>query len=213
MDVALSSRGKQFLSGASEVSGTVPAKGSRTVPVRADVDFAGMLSVVTSVKPGAVVPWKADLTLSVDAPGVGRLALPLSKSGELPVPTVPGVSLKRIEWRKLTLDEAQAVLHVDLKNTNSFVLDLVTLGYDLKLGGQRVAGAKVERATSFGAGKARTLEIPLTLRPIALGLGAFNVLRGEDASYGLAGSIRAETPFGALDLPYAAEGTVPFVTR
>ena len=131
MDVALSSRGKQFLSGASEVSGTVPAKGSRTVPVRADVDFAGMRPVVTAVTPAPLVPWKAALTRSVDAPGVGRLALPLSKSGELPVPTVPGVSLKRIEWRKLTLDEAQAVLHVDLKNTNSFVLDLVSRGYEL----------------------------------------------------------------------------------
>lgn len=211
MDVALSSKGQQFLSGASEVSGVVPAKGLRTIPVRTSVTFAGLLGVLKAVKPGALVPYVADLTLSVDAPAVGKLALPLSKEGELPIPAVPSVSLKRIEWKKLQLDEAQAVFYLDLGNTNSFALDLGRFDYDLSLGGHRVAGAKLAQAESFAAGASKTLGIPFSLRPLDLGLGAFNLLRGKDAGYGIRGSLAVKTPFGRLDMPYSAEGKVPLI--
>ena len=86
---ALSSGGNEFLVGDAPISGRVPARSSRVVTVPADVSFAPLMNAVRGVRPGSVVPWNANLDLSVDAPAAGRLTLPLRRSGELPIPTVP----------------------------------------------------------------------------------------------------------------------------
>lgn len=210
LDYALASKGNKFLEGAANVQGTIPAKGSRTLQVPATVAFNHLLKTVSGIKPGSVVPYTADLGLSVDAPGVGPLKLPLRKEGELPVPTVPSVDLKSVEWKSLDLNKAEAVLHLNIGNNNQFAVDLSSLAYDLALGDKKVAAASVANAARFGAGGSADVSIPISIKPIDLGLGALQMFSGKGGGYKIAGSLTGSTPFGPLTLPYEKTGQTVF---
>jgi LEA14-like dessication related protein len=206
----LSSGGRQFLSGEAEAQGTIPARGSRVIAVPARVPFADLMSVVSSVRPGQVVPYEVDATVGVDAPALGRVEVPVRRSGELPVPAPPVVAVDRIDWETLSWDGATAAMHLSITNANDFPIDLSSLDYALRLAGADIVSTRVNQPTSFRKGQKQSLRVPVEFRPSSLGLAVFNILRGDGADYGLSGSIEAQTPFGPLSLPVNAGGRTRF---
>lgn len=91
VDYALSSGGRRFLDGEADVQGSVPAGGSKTLGVPVRISYLGLINAVKSARPGATIPYKADLGLSVDAPTWGRLRVPMSREGELSIPSAPSL--------------------------------------------------------------------------------------------------------------------------
>ncbi|MCY2951559.1 MAG: LEA type 2 family protein [Planctomycetota bacterium] len=210
VEYSLASGGAAFLTGKAETQGTVPAKATKVFTVPAKVDFAGLLSSVNGITPGAVVPYQAKVTLSADAPGVGVITLPLSKTGELPVPALPSIELSELQWQTLSFDKAQAMLRVKIGNGNQFPAELAKLGMALSLGGHRIGSAEVSKATQFAAGGENTIEIPVAFSPKELGLAAFGLLRGSGSGYRITGAMKLNTAFGAIDMPYEKTGETKF---
>ena len=211
-DYELASGGAAFLTGRAEALGTVPANGTRTVPLRANVSFASLLQALPAVRPGQVVPYEAKMSLSADAPGVGTIALPLSKSGQVPVPAPPAVTVEGVTVRELSLTGAAANVTLGVTNRNAFGVDLQRLGYRLALGGREVASSAVTDSVAFEPGQKQSIEVGFGLSAAELGLGLLNILRGSDAGYELSGTADLGTPFGAVSMPYSSSGTTP-VTR
>ena len=96
VDYALSSQGQKFLTGKADVAGTVPAGGSKTLGVPVRISYLELINAVKGARPGATIPYKADLGLSVDAPVWGAMRVPVSKEGQLSIPTAPGL-LERLK--------------------------------------------------------------------------------------------------------------------
>ena len=211
LDYSLSSAGKEFLSGKAPVQGSIPAKGSQVVPLPAALSFVPALKVLEGVKPGSIVPYEARLKLSVDAPVVGILALPVSHSGSLPIPALPEVHLPQVEWKSLSLDSASAVIHLSVKNTNQFPVDLQKLAFGLSLADAKVGEASFAESVKLEPGGQAALQIPVSISPMSLGLGALNLLRGEGSGYKLEGSMGLGTPFGPLVLPISQGGQTKFL--
>ncbi len=93
MDYGLTSGASQFLSGkASFQDMTIPANGSQMVTLPAQVNLAEVINFVKGVRPGNVMPYAANLNLSVEAPQLGPITLPMSRKGELKVPSIPGTA-------------------------------------------------------------------------------------------------------------------------
>lgn len=213
VDYSLASRGTQFLSGeGTEGAGrSIPAGGKGIYPVTTRIPFADLLTVLSSVKPGAVIPYDANLGLAVDAPAIGRLRIPVSHSDELPIPTVPKVSVGEIKWDELSLTKVAASISLDIENTNDFPLDLTELSYGLSLGGVKVGEAGARNGTTFAPAGEKRLTVPLSFSPLDAGMGLFKMLTGKGGSYEIAGTIKAGTPFGAIDLPYSNQGETKFL--
>lgn len=185
----------------------IPAKSKKTLSLPATLKFKDVVKVLTSFKPGQVFPYKANLGLGLDAPAVGRMSLPLSHEGKLPIPTVPKVALKDVRVDQLSFSDAKVVLDLDVTNTNEFPVDLSKLEYGLNLGGSKVAKSALEGATKFEPGQTNNIQIPLSLSLKDLGLGVFNMLSGSKGSkYELAGNFDVNTPFGPLRMPYSSAG-------
>ena len=89
VDYALSSLGQQFLSGKAEVQGAVPAGGSKNLAVPVRISYLELINAVKGARPGAAIPYTADLGLSVDVPVTGPLRVPMSRQGELSIPSAP----------------------------------------------------------------------------------------------------------------------------
>jgi len=211
VDYGLASSAQQFLTGKADLQGTVPARGSRTVSVPAKVTYLGLLKALKDVRPGAVVPYNAELGLSVDAPAVGALRLPLKKEGKLPVPTAPGVKVTEIKWDQVTLDNVGGRVKLELTNHNQFPVALSKLAYALSLGDVEVANSAIAKPVSFDAGGgAGAVEIPLSFSPKKLGLGFFRMLTGGGSGYKLGGTADMTTPFGPMSLPVSSVGNTVF---
>lgn len=209
---SLTSGGRKFLEGTVTPTGSIPARGKQVIQLPATVQFSSLFATLKGVKPGAIVPYTADFRIGVNAPVLGRLDIPLSKSGELPVPAVPQVELTSLAIGKLSLDQIAASAKLQVKNTNQFPLDLTKLGVSFALGGQEVGGSKLANPVNLPAGQATTLDVPLLFSPRAAGMGLVNLLRGNQIAYKVSGSIDANTRFGRLSLPFSHIGNTA-VTR
>ena len=201
LDYRITQGGRLFLEGDAEFQDGIPARGARTLPLTARVGFAELLQTLQDITPGTILPYEADLGVAVDAPVLG----------ELPVPALPAVSVKNIEWRELSLQKASAVLRLGLGNTNQFPLELARIDYALSLAGAPIASSQLQQALALAPGGEEELELEFTLRPIDLGLSVFNVLTGSSAEYRLTGELAGDSPFGPLSFPLDEQGNAPFL--
>ena len=63
------------------------------------LNYIDLVKAFKDVRPGSVVPYEAVVGLSLDAPVLGRIRLPIDRSGELTVPSIPKAS--EVDWKKL----------------------------------------------------------------------------------------------------------------
>jgi len=75
-----------------------------------------------------------------------------------------------------------------------------------------VGGSKLAKSVSLPTGADVALEIPISFSPRSVGIGLMNLLRGNQISYSVSGSIQAESRFGPLALPFSHAGNTA-VTR
>ena len=87
VDYALASHGQQFLTGKADVQGEVPAKGSKVLGVPVQLSYLELIKAVKGAKPGASIPYTADLGLLVDVPVLGPSRIPMSEEGQIAIPT------------------------------------------------------------------------------------------------------------------------------
>jgi LEA14-like dessication related protein len=208
LDFALASGGQAFVNGQAPMQGVIPASGQQLVTIPTTVGFAGLLQTLQGVRPGAIVPYHATLGLSVNAPALGVVRLPIEKDGELPVPAVPDVSITHIGWKNLSLTSATGEMRVAIGNTNQFPIDVTNIDYGLQLAGFDVArssiGIPAHIAPSAGGELALLLNVPIA----SAGLGLFRALQSGSAPYNFSGTLALGTPFGPLAAPWAKAGTV-----
>ena len=209
---SLASGGKKFLEGTLTPTGSIPAHGKQVIQLPATVPFSSLFAALKGVKPGVIVPYTADFRIGVNVPVLGRIDVPLSKSGEFPVPAVPQVELSSLAIDKLSLEQIKASAKLQVKNTNQFPLDLTKLGVNFALGGHEIGSSKLANSANLPAGQTTTLEVPLSFSPRAAGMGLVNLLRGNQIAYQVSGSIDANTRFGPLSLPFNHVGNTA-VTR
>jgi LEA14-like dessication related protein len=124
---------------------------------------------------------------------------------------VPDVSLALVHWDELTLGQARATLALDVRNTNSFAIELEDLSLGVSLGGTHVADASAVPLDSLAGGESARVNIPISFSPMSLGTAALSLFKGEASSYGLDGLLSLGTPFGPLATPVTRTGTVPFL--
>ena len=211
VDYKLASSDTPFLSGQAELQGTVPAGGKKTVALPAEIRYAGLLEALRQVKPGAVIPYRAELGLSVDVPGVGPQRLPLRKDGQLPVPNVPKIELSEITWDSLGLDETTGRVRLRVVNGNQFAVELARLAGTLSLAGTDVVDVSQVQAVALKPdGGTGEIEIPISFSPRNLGLAVFRMVSGTGSGYRLRGTQSVTTPFGPMSLRFDEAGNTVF---
>jgi LEA14-like dessication related protein len=211
VDYALASASQPFLQGQAPLQGSIPAQGTQTISLPAKVVFVELLKVLQGVRPGALVPYRGTLGLSVDAPVLGSLRLPLEKDGQLPVPTAPDVSIAQVKWQNVSLAGATGVLGLRVANPNSFAFDIASLQYHVRLGNFDLASGGLTNAASLAAGAAQEIGIGVSVSTAQAGLAIVQLLSGQSSTYNLGGALAIGTPFGPLQIPLAVSGQVPFI--
>ena len=208
---SLASGDAPIVSGKADLSGVVPARGSKVITVPATVTFKQLLDTVKTMRPGAVIPFEASLDLIVDAPQLGQIKLPLKKKGKIPIPTTPAVRLTAVKWTKITLTSINAELTVELQNENDFPFELLDMDYSLSLADTSIISARVDQERSLKKEGVEKLVIPIKINPLSIGRAGVAMIRGEGSTYRMKGTMNVKTPFGQLDMPYDRKGNTIFL--
>ena len=99
MDYALSTNDKPLLSGKAKLASIIDAKSSKVITLPATISYLEIAKAFRNIRPGSQIPYEADLGLSADTPVFGTILLPLTRQGQLSVPTIP--KLNEINWEKI----------------------------------------------------------------------------------------------------------------
>jgi LEA14-like dessication related protein len=212
LSYGLSTEGKSFFTGKAAMAGVVEAKGKRVVSLPVEVGYAQAIGAGAGIRPGAVVPYVADLVMSLDTsaaiPGGGRMEFPMRKEGKVAIPIPPKVELTNVKWNGLSLNKAEAVLSLKVSNPNLFGIDVSKLETGVSLAGTRVGKVGTQSAMSLGeGGGAKAVELPMSFSPMDFGLAFFKMLGGASANYELDYTMAGQTPGGPLLLSNKSKGT------
>jgi hypothetical protein len=91
LEYGLTAGSSKVLSDAAPLQGTIPAHQAKTLTLPVSVSILDVVNFTKGVRPGNPIPYSADGKLYVDAPVLGKIGIPIGKSGELSVPSVPGL--------------------------------------------------------------------------------------------------------------------------
>jgi LEA14-like dessication related protein len=211
VDYSLASGGSPFLSGKADIQDEIPAGSAKVVLLPVKIVYMDVIHAIKNIRPGAVLPYEAELGLSVRTPAVGELRVPLHKSGEIPVPAPPDIQVTEIAWRKLDLNQAEGVIRLSATNRNRFPVSLSRFEYALSLADIPVAQSVLSRGVDFPAdGGTGEIEIPISFSPTRLGLGLLKTLMGSGSGYRLQGEWDVNTSYGTIRMPIDKAGKTSF---
>ncbi|KAI5084481.1 hypothetical protein GOP47_0000650 [Adiantum capillus-veneris] len=186
--------------------GTIHSHGSETIKIPVSLIYKDIKDTYDDIQPGEVIPYKVRVELIIDVPVIGRLTLPIEKTGEIPIPYKPDVDVDRIEFEHLSLEETAASLHFKIENKNKFNLGINAMDYTFSLADTTIANATLSKSANIAQCGEGILEVPITFRPKDLGSAVWDIIRGRGAGYSMVGKLEVDTPFGPMHLPFSKEG-------
>ncbi|KAL8160335.1 hypothetical protein V2J09_001872 [Rumex salicifolius] len=201
----IESDGRKLISGLIPDSGTIHAHGSETIKIPVTLIYDDIKSTYHEIKPGSIIPYKVKVDLIVDVPVIGRITIPVEKSGKIPIPYKPDIDLEKIKFEKFSFEETVATLHLKLENKNDFDLGLTSLDYEVWISHVNIGGADLEKSAKIEKQGISHIQLPVTFRPKEFGSALWDMMRGKGTGYSMKGNINVDTPFGAMKLPISKE--------
>jgi LEA14-like dessication related protein len=206
IDYLIDSDGRKLVSGLIPDAGTIHAHGEETVKIPISLVFDDIKTTYKDIQPGTIIPYLVRVVLLVDVPVIGRIKIPLQKSGEIPVPHKPDVDVEKIKFHRFSFEETTATLHLKLENKNDFDLGLNMLQYEMWLGDDSIVSAELTQSAKIEKQGVTTMLVPFSFRPKDFGSAVWDMIRGRGVGYTIKGNIDADTPFGNMKLPISKEG-------
>ncbi|XP_068658933.1 uncharacterized protein [Aristolochia californica] len=202
----IESDGRKLVSGLIPDAGTIHAHGSETVNIPVTLIYDDIKNTYDDIKPGSIIPYRIKMDLIIDVPVIGRITIPLEKTGEIPIPYKPDIDLEKIHFEKFSFEETVATLHLKLENKNDFDLGLNALDYEVWLSDVSIGGAELTKSAKIEKSGISYIDVPISFRPKDFGSALWDMIRGKGTGYTMKGNIDVDTPFGPMKLPISKEG-------
>lgn len=155
--------------------------------------------------------YQLDTEFVVDLPVIGHYTIPVSQSGELPVPKLPAVRLANLQLKSLNLMVAEIVAQVEIDNPNAFDLAFSDFNYQLNINQQPWGQGSVNKGSRIPKKQKGVVAIPFTLNIASLGQAAYRLLMDrQPLQYQLTGEMTLDTGIEmmeALTIPIDDRGT------
>ncbi|KAH9619078.1 hypothetical protein KSS87_001887 [Heliosperma pusillum] len=202
----IDSDGRKLISGLIPDAGTIHAHGSETIKIPVTLIFEDIKKTFSDIKPGSIIPYRVKVELLIDVPVFGRITIPLEKTGKIPIPHKPDIDVEKIKFKKFSMEQTIATLHLKLENMNDFDLGLKALDYEVWLGEVSIGSTELEKTANLEKNGISYIDLPVSFRPKDFGSAVWDMIRGRGTGYTMKGNIDVDTPFGAMKLPISKIG-------
>ena len=155
--------------------------------------------------------YKLDTVINVMLPYIGNYAVPVTKTGQLPVPKLPKISIKGMNVKSLSFTTANVIAQIEIDNPNAFELALSNLDYQLNINQQEWGHGKIAEKRNIPKKGKTVIDIPLSLNLLSVGQTSYKMLLHKaDMDYQLKGNVDVDTGvemMKAVKLPLDVQGT------
>ncbi len=202
---ALEVNGESFVTGDFTQGFSIAANGDSTVHVPVAFVYQKLISSIASLAGRNETAYRIDLKFAFDVPVLGKVEVPVSAEGKIPVVRVPTVRFTALTVKQLTLSGSVVAIRLDLGNPNIFALSLGALDYALSVNGDSWVSARLDRAVTVEPGSGTVIEIPVSLDFASAGRSLFSLLsNASPVDYHFQGSMTVGT-----SLPLLAREALP----
>ena len=214
LDYDLKLLDRSFLQGEQPMGLSLAANGRSQVKLPVRLTYERLLGSYRQLSKRDEVPYRLELGLGFDVPLLGRVRLPMHYQGRLPIPKMPDIRISALDVQRLTLQQADLLLELEVENPNGFALMLDKLDYQLKLNGIDVGGGLLKQSMEIGQGGRGVISLPLSLDLVRTGRGLYGaLLGGSGLNYEFRGAMEAagDMPvLGGVRIPLEKRGRVDF---
>jgi len=195
-----------FLHGREEKEVEIEARGENVIDIPVTISYQHLYQVLQTLRHQNSAAYRLNCDFSLVLPVLGVVQIPVSKTGDFPLPKLPTVSLEKLQMKRLSLSGADLVFGVRVDNPNAFAMTLEGMQYQLMVDGQPWASGETGQRISLPQKRDDLLEIPITLDFIRMGQAVYQSLsEGRRLDYQFRGDLDL-----TASLPLLGRTHVPF---
>lgn len=208
LDYQLSVNDASVLDGRQDEGASLAAGAATEVTLPLRLDFAEAMELVSGLRGRESLEYRVDAGMTVNIPVAGQRRVPVSVSGEVPIPRLPSIRASNLRLDRLTLSSADLLLTLEVDNPNIFELVIDRFSYEFALNNQRVAGGDGRQRVRLQEQGRGLIELPLSISLTEVGRNLSQALiDGEPLDYGLSFETDLQTglpemgrfPFSAVE--------------
>ncbi len=178
--------GHQFIQGAGQHTLHVPAQGQGELQLPISIKFLELGQVLSSLFTKRQVPFSIATKLGFGTP-IGVIDVPLSHSGQLPVPQLPTLTIGPAAVGAIDVGGANMSVTIQVRNSNTFKIPVGALKYGLSINGVTLVDASTP-PRELAAGATVPLVIAARLDFLRAGLSIVRAIQSRSAKVALSGS-------------------------
>ena len=202
---------QSLVSGVTAKGIKIKANATSTVPLPVTLKFADLKKLPGEIWGKDRLAYQLNTKFNLKLPVIGNYAIPVSTSGELPVPKLPGIKLSDVKIKKMNFTSAELVAQVEVNNPNDFKLALNQFDYALKINQQNWGQGNITQKSTIPRKGTGIIEIPVKLNLLSIGSTAYSLLQKKaPLQYELKGNAMLDTDLDLLKnvkLPVDIKGT------
>ncbi len=202
---------QSLLSGTSAQAVNIKANSISPVQLPITLKFDDLKKLPGEIWNKDIISYQLLSRLNVNLPIIGKHAIPVSKTGELPVPKIPEISIKDIKVKNISFATAELIALVEVNNPNDFALGVSNLNYQLNINQKNWGQGNISSNINIPKKGTGIVEIPLKLNLLSAGKSVYDVIiNKKPINYQLTGNATINTALELLnnfDMPLDISGT------
>ena len=120
----------------------------------------------------------------------------------------PTFTLKEIEIKRISFQEIDFLLGIEVQNPNQFDLKLRALEYTVYLSDQEVGKGRLEKEITIVKAASTLVPVPLQTNLKSLGNPLALILAGKDLRYKIEGAAIIKASMGSTTVPFSKSGEI-----
>jgi LEA14-like dessication related protein len=209
-DYELQIEGTPFVSGEVDEKVTIAARDRSVVPLPVELGFEELVRAIRELEDREEAAYQLSAGFSFDLPVLGRVRIPVSSEGSIPILRVPGLEVRSLRLNSISLAGASLELELELRNRNNFKVFIESLEYRFRVDGRDWASGMRQERVRIGENDAAGLTIPVELDFAAVGGSVYQMILGAEAlQYTLEANVDVGTSLRVLktaSLPFEVAG-------
>ncbi len=201
-----------FLSGTQQEPLRIASEATSIIQVPVTLNFQEVYQTFSSLLRQDAMAYMLSTEVEFDLPVAGRKKVPVSTSGEIPIPRVPRIDFGGFDLKNVSLTGAEVEVSFRVSNPNSFGISLDRADYKLRVNGREWLDTSLGETIRGDGSDNRKITIPIRLNAAQMGSALMDLMSGRSTfNYELTGSAEVSAdlegfPGGQL-IPFDLSGS------
>jgi len=181
LDFSLKINENSLFSGNKEDALKIEAQASGTIQIPLSLKYNDIYQSVKDLKSKKSSIYIFEGGVSFNLPVLGLTRIPISKSGEVPLISLPKISVKNIAMKTLSWSGAAMQLDISVNGTGGMDLFVENLNYGLDIGGKNWINGKTDDKITISQDGEKIISVPFKLNFIDMGRSLYDLVTGDSA--------------------------------